>query len=200
MACYWHSTPRRVDPAFQVEPAMSFLTKAQSTVYLGLVCFQILSAGENTSYHRHRVPLSIPVSDPFVVTDAVRLPEWSQIRRMTELIKTDRGSLDLLHEMPQVEAKYGNASYFLDLIQKWRDRIPILPKTPDSDDENDSSWVVLENGQSRTISITFRHEIPENSVSIMRVTWVDKQITNLTFSGGFDNVLPQRNRHRKSHN
>lgn len=176
---------------------MSFLTKARYTVYFGMACFQILLAGENTRYSGHRVPLALPMSSPFSMTDAATLPEWSQIRRMTELIRTDNGSLALLQEMPQVEEKYGNESYFLDLIKKWRDKVPILPEKPASVDESGSSWVVLENGPSRTISITFHHEVPENSITIMSITWVDQKVTNLSFAGGFDNVLHRGNNHRR---
>ena len=175
---------------------MSLLTKTRSTVLLGLASCHLVSAGEHSSYPRHRVPLAIPMSSSFSVTDAIGLPEWEQIRRMTELIQTDRGSLGLLHGMPQIEAKYGNESYFLDLTRRWRDRIPVLPERPEFLDEARSSWVVLENGQARTISITFRDEAPENSITIMRITWVGRNITNLTFAGGFDNLPPQRHQHR----
>lgn len=176
---------------------MTLLTKLQCSVFWGLACVSIL-AGSEGSYsfhdHRHRIQLGIPISAPFTVADAVRLPEWNQIRRMTELIKTDRGALDLLREMPLVEANYADESYFLDFIQKWRERIPVLSERPNLEDENGSSWIVLENEEARTIAITFHHDVPENSLTIMKITWVDEQITNLSFTRGFGDVLPHRNR------
>jgi hypothetical protein len=54
---------------------------------------------------------------------------------------------------------------------------------------------VIENGEARSIAITFPQADPENSFSIMKITWVDHQITNLSFVGGIGNTLPARPRH-----
>jgi len=102
--------------------------------------------------------------------------------------------MELLLESPLVREKYGDDSYFLDLVRKWRGRIPVLQVKPDADD--DSSWVVIQNGQARTISITFYDESPDDSITILGITWVGKQVTNIAFTGGFDNVMGKRRRHR----
>jgi hypothetical protein len=136
------------------------------------------------------------MSAPFTLAEAVRLPEWVQIRRLTERIQTDSGTLELLREMPQFEARYGHESFFVELTRKWRNRIPILPMRPGPSDEAGSSWVLLQNGEARTISITFYDEAPEDSITILSVTWVGKEITNLTFTGGFDHTFGRRHGHR----
>jgi hypothetical protein len=100
--------------------------------------------------------------------------------------------MDLLRDMPLIKGKYGDDSYFLELGRKWRCRVPVLQAKPNADD--DSSWVVIENGQARTISITFYDETPENSITILAITWVDKEVTNISFTGGFDNVIGKRHR------
>jgi hypothetical protein len=171
---------------------MSFLSRSMSTVLLVMAGFPGILQGQNA--HRH-TPAVIPMSSPFTLVDAVNLPEWTQIRRLTEQIQTDAGSLELLREMPLVAAKYADESFFLDLVKKWRARVPALPKKPSVGDAADSSWVVLQNGQSRTISITFYDDAPENSITILAITWTDQQITNLSFTGGFDNVLGKHRRH-----
>ena len=174
---------------------MSLPSQAWSAILLGLVTFPILSAGGDGRDRRHRVPLAVPVSTPFTVTEAMRLPEWGQLRRMTQLLRTDRGTLELLHGMPKVEARYADESHFLELVRKWRDRVPVLPEQPRAADEEGSSWVVLDNGQARTISITFRDPAPENSLTVLRITWVGQEVTNLSFASSFERVLPPRNRH-----
>jgi hypothetical protein len=148
--------------------------------------------GQNN--HRH-TPAVLPMSAPFTLAEAVNLPEWAQIQRLTEGIQTDNGALELLRELPLVAARYADESYFLDLVRKWRARIPILPGQPTAEDAADSSWIVLQNGGSRTVSITFYDEAPENSITILAITWTDGQVANLTFTGGFDNVLGRHRRH-----
>jgi len=172
---------------------MSRPVRTMSTLLLVLLGFPGLLQGQND--HRH-TPAVIPMSSPFPLVDAVNLPEWAQIRRLTERIQTDAGSLEFLREMPLVAAKYADESFFLDLVKKWRARIPALPQKPSAEDAADSSWVVLQNGRSRTISITFYDEAPENSITILAITWTGQQVTNLSFTGGFENVL---GRHRRRH-
>lgn len=171
---------------------MSLPARTMSTLLLVLIGCPSFLNGQND--HRH-TPAVIPMSSPFTLVDAVNLPEWAQIRRLTERIQTDAGSLELLREMPLVAAKYADESFFLDLVKKWRVRVPALPQKPSAEDAADSSWVVLQNGQSRTISITFYDEAPENSITILAITWTDQQVTNLSFTGGFDDVLGKHRRH-----
>ena len=175
---------------------MSFSSKALFLMGAGLACVPVLMADQPFLRQRPRVQLNVPMTDPFSLEEAVDLPEWGQILRMTTLLQTDAGTLTLLHEMPQVEARYADESYFLDFIRKWRERIPALPERPFSKDESASSWVVLDNGTSRTIAITFPQEFPEDSFIILKITWVDQEITNLSFMSGFNNVLPRRRWHR----
>jgi hypothetical protein len=174
---------------------MSLPARTMPTLLLLLLGFPGLLRGQND--HRH-TPAVLPMSSPFTLVDAVNLPEWAQIRRLTERIQTDAGSLELLREMPLVAARYTDESFFLDLVKKWRARVPALPQKPSVEDAADSSWVVLQNGQSRTVSITFYDEAPENSITILAITWTGQQVTNLSFTGGFDKVFSKHRRHHQN--
>jgi hypothetical protein len=158
---------------------------------------QLLMGGGDNRFPRHRTQLVIPMSGPFTTMEATNLPEWNQIRRMTELIKTDTGSLDLFHTTALIEAKYANESYFLDFVKKWRDRIPTLPVHFDPTADDGSSWVVLDDGYVRTISITFPRKTPRNGITIMKVTWEGSNVSDLNFQSGFVNTVPLRHYHRK---
>jgi hypothetical protein len=112
------------------------LAKGKSIALFGLTCFQLLFGGEPERVYRYRTPIATPMSAPFTLQDAVNLPEWNQIRRITELMKTESGSLELFHELPMVANKYTDESYFDAYVSKWRDRIPVLSDKYDSFDEN----------------------------------------------------------------
>lgn len=174
---------------------MSLATNTLCAALAALGCIPVPAWGQGARYDHRHGPAVLPMSSPFALSEAVHLPEWPQIRRVTEHIQTDLGSLALLREMPQIAARYGTESAFVELARKWRDRIPALPERPGTADDNGSSWLVLQNGDARTISVTFYDETPENSITILAITWVGREITNLTFTGGFDHVLGQYHRH-----
>lgn len=167
------------------------------TILVAFSCSQFPARGRDGHRGPHQSPAVLPMSAPFKLATAVRLSEWPQIRRLTERIQTDAGALVLLCEMPQIEARYGNESFFLELARKWRHRIPILPEHPGPADDDGSSWIVLQNGAARTISITFYDEAPEDSITILAITWVGKEITNLSVTSGFDHVFGRRHGHRE---
>lgn len=106
---------------------MSLLAKGKFAGLLGLTCFQLLFGGAHERAFRHGTPLAIPMSTPFTLVDAVNLPEWDQICRITELMKTDSGSLELFQELPLVASKFADESYFNAYISKWGN--PNIPVT-----------------------------------------------------------------------
>ena len=165
-----------------------------NTLLLVLTSAAVLQAWPGGAPIDHRWPrtqLAFPLSSPFPLAEAVNLPEWPWILRMTELIQTDDGSQELLRLMPLVAARYADPSYFLDYVQKWRDRIPVLPAGPEGPETIPSSWILLENGQARSITITFYPPASGNRITLLKISFVDKQVTQLEFLSGFTNVLPR---------
>ena len=175
---------------------MGMVRKVWLFAFAGLNFSPMLLGGGTSAYPGHRTQLEIPMSGPFTTQEATLLPEWDQVRRMTELIKTDSGSLELFHETPLFEAKYADESYFLDLIRKWRDRIPTLPEAIDPAIHDGAAWVVLDDGASRTLSITFPSKTPANGITIMKVSWRGQDVSDLNFMSGFVNTVPTRRQHR----
>ena len=160
-------------------------------VLISAAGLQAWPGGAPVDHRRPRTQLAFPLSSPFPLAEAVNLPEWPWILRMTELIQTDDGSQDLLRLMPLVAARYADASYFLDYVQKWRDRIPVLPAVPDGPEAIPSSWTLLEDGQARSITITFYPPASANRITLLNISFIDKQVTQLEFLSGFTNVLPR---------
>ena len=176
---------------------MGMVRKARLFAFACLSAGQLLLAGGNSPRPHHRTQLEIPMSGHFTTAEATLLPEWNQIRRMTELIGTDAGALDLFQETKRLQAKYADESYFLDFVKKWRDRIPALPERVDPSSEDGTSWVVLDDGDVRSISITFPRKTPRNGITIMKVTWLGPDVSGLDFLSGVVNTVPLRNQHRK---
>jgi hypothetical protein len=61
---------------------------------------------------------------------------------------------------------------------------------------NNSSWVVIDDGQTWTINITFRDPVIKDRIAIMSVICSDQGIVNLSFISGFANVMSHGNRSR----
>ena len=176
---------------------MRVFTRALFAVAILLAAGGQFLRGDDYYHHpSHRVQLAFPMSDPFRLGEAVNLPEWDQIQRITELIHTPEGSLALLHSMPLVETRYSDPSYFLDLTGKWQERIPVLSNRAGAVDADNSSWVLLEDGRTRTIAITFHNKGSENSLTIMTIAWDGPLISRLDFASGFAHTLPPRHRFR----
>src|SRR5258706_606495 len=80
------------------ELSMSCRSNAWPTVFWCVVSVQSLLAGEGP--RGHRTQLNVPISEPFSLAEAIHLPEWGEIQRMTELLQTDAGARALLRVMP----------------------------------------------------------------------------------------------------
>jgi len=178
-------------PGIRLEFAMNFPAKAIVLTLFALGYCGGLAADETLHRHGPRTQLALPLSGPYALAEAVRLPEWDRIRHLTEWLRTDAGSRRLLEQWPQVRAGYADDSFFLAFVAKWRDRIPVLSQGSDAPEVRNSSWVVLENGPERTITITFPRPGPEHALTLMTITWEDRQITRLNFMSGFGQVLPR---------
>ena len=174
---------------------MRILPRILVPLCLPLLCGPALfAAPQNRDWHRS-APLVLDMSEPFGLNAAPELPEWSQIRHIVEGLQTEPGSLALLQELPLLEARYGTEASFQDLVAKWRSRIPNLTEQPAMEDLDASTWLVIQNGPSRTISITFHEASPLGRITILAITWVDHEVTDLSFTGGFESVLePGRQR------
>ena len=168
-------------------------------VWLGLGGLQALPGGAPGDHRRPRTQLAFPVSSPFPLAEAVNLPEWPWIRRMTGLLQTEGGALELFRQMPMVAARYADAAYFLDYVKKWRDRVPVLPAGPEGPEAVPSSWVLLENGLTRSITITFFPPASANRITLLKIAFIDQQVTQLEFLSGFTDVLPRGRRFQHPH-
>jgi len=175
---------------------MRILPRTLVPLCLALLGGSVLPAApQSRGWHRSNPPV-LDQSEPFGLDAAVDLPEWTQIRWIIEGLHTEHGSLALLHELPLVEARFGTEASFLDLVAKWRSRIPRLPAAPTPESEETSTWPVVQNGPSRTISITSHEALPVGRITILAITWVDHQVTGISFTSGFEDVLGPGRRQR----
>jgi hypothetical protein len=146
--------------------------------------------------HHHRTELSLPTSGPLGLEDFAKLPEWSQVQRITHGIQGGQAALSLLKELPLVAEKYADPSFFEDFVGKWRDRIPDLTNYQESSVAQNSSWVIIENGGDRSIYATFPVAGRHDGYTIMRIGWNDGQVADLNIFAGFGHPLPLT-RHRR---
>lgn len=56
---------------------------------------------------------------------------------------------------------------------------------------------MVENGPSRSVTVTFPRDAPAGGLTLMKVAWIDGQVADLNFLSGVSHALPvRRSRHR----
>jgi len=112
-------------------------------------------------------------------------PYWNQVRRVTELLATEEGTLTLFRENASLANRFASSVFFNDLIKKWRPRIIHLPEWGAPTSTELFKWELRDDVDSQTVYLTIYHKNPPDTFTILRTTWQGNQMTDIAFMRGF---------------
>jgi len=140
-----------------------------------------------------------PKAATLVMAASPETPEktlWTRIRRISELIATDEGSQQLYEENPSLAVQYGSWEHFLDVVHKWRSRVPVLPAWGNSFANGTLDLEVKNFDDEQTVYLTIYHQNPPNTLTILKASWKGNLIIDLGFMRGIKNPFSQGQRPR----
>lgn len=120
-------------------------------------------------------------------TPPVSKAEWKRLQTLTSKLVSEEATLKLYQESPGLGDSFGSNESFSDLVSKWRQKISPLMDTW-SDSPNVEVKVNRKEDGTDVFFLTFYHEKPANSMTILKTVWSSNNLLKISFLKGFANV------------
>ncbi len=137
--------------------------------------------------------LAMPALAQSVVTSErpVSPQEWARLRQVVENLRTEESTRKFYRETPGLQEAYPAEPFFLSYVQKWRSRLEPLPRDRAAATQVSLTLKELEDGGEDWF-LTLHHTKPKFAITVIKTSWKDGALKNLTFTRGFTEVSGAR--------
>jgi hypothetical protein len=131
-------------------------------------------------------PLAAQTGSVALSDRAITPQEWNRLRNVVESLRTEEGTRKLYRESQGVQSAYPAEPYFLSYIQKWRPRLESLPRERARAENVSLTLKELEEGDEWIMTV--HHAKPKFAITMIKTSWKDGQLMNISFTRGFTEV------------
>jgi len=127
------------------------------------------------------------LAQPVVLNErTITAQEWTRLRNVVESFRSEEATRKLYRESPGLQEAFPAETYFMAYILKWRPRIEALAK--ERPKATNVALTLKELDEGDEWFMTFHHAKPKHAITMVKTTWRDGQIRNVSFMRGFTEV------------
>ncbi len=120
----------------------------------------------------------------------VTAQEWARLRQVVESLRTEESTRKFYRETPGIQEAYPAEPFFMAYVQKWRSRLEPLPRERAA--ATHVSLTLKEFDDGEDWFLTIHHTRPAFAITVVKTSWRNGALKNLTFTRGFTEVSGAR--------
>jgi hypothetical protein len=122
-------------------------------------------------------------------------PSWTELRETLQQMGDPQGTSRVYRKNPGLQETFSEEEAFARYIAQWRGRLLPLPARPDDLEPEIATVQVTESPAKVVVYVTFHNPEPQGRLTFLKLTWVDRSLSQVNFYTGFVQVAPKKGSH-----